>query len=110
MEQKLKCKAGIGFDVNFYRFGNRKLKKGEFIYEPRNIILKRTDEIAEFVECKIVDVELNAFIGDLNFKTTIKCFNGWNRIGLGNHIGKTLDIKNVVFRIYRYDSMAFSMK
>lgn len=76
IENDLKYRPGIGFDVSFYGFGNRKLQKGEFLYENSTITLKRTDERAEIVDCRIVDINLNGFIGDLNIRTIIKCFDG----------------------------------
>jgi hypothetical protein len=39
-------------------------------------------------------------VGDINVRTNIRCFNGWNRRGLGNHIGKVLGLKNGIFKIY----------
>jgi hypothetical protein len=45
-------------------------------------------------------ISLKNPVGKLNIRTLIKCFDGWNRRGLGNHIGKVLGLKNDIFRIY----------
>jgi hypothetical protein len=60
----------------------------------------KINERADVDKCRLVDVEMNAFVGNVNVRTNIKCFNGWNRRGLGNHIGKVLGLKNGIFRIY----------
>jgi hypothetical protein len=39
-------------------------------------------------------------VGNVYVRTNIICFNGWNRKGLGNHIGKVLGLKNSIFQIY----------
>jgi hypothetical protein len=93
VETELRYKAGLGSDYSFYGFGNRKLQKGEMLYEHHVITLKRMDERADLGECKIVDITLNAFIGNMNSRTNIKCFDGGNRRGLGNHIGKVFSFK-----------------
>jgi hypothetical protein len=69
------------------------------LYEHPIIMLKRKDERAGIVGCRLVKVSLNAFIDDLNFRTTIKCFDRWIRRGLGNHIDKVLSLKKGIFRI-----------
>jgi hypothetical protein len=58
------------------------------------------NERAEVLDCKLTEIILNAFFGKINVKTTMKCFNGLNRRGLGNHIGKVLGLKNGIFKIY----------
>jgi hypothetical protein len=55
-ESELKHKAGAGVDVSFYGYRNRKLQKGEFLYEHSTITLMRTNERAKTEECKLVDV------------------------------------------------------
>jgi hypothetical protein len=99
VESELKYKAGMSEDVRFYGFGNRQIQKGEYLYEHPTITLKKINERAEVDECQLVDISLNEFVGNINVKTNIKCFNGWNRRGLGNHIGKVLGLKNGIFRI-----------
>jgi hypothetical protein len=81
VEMELKYKAGMGSDIKFYDIGNRQILKGEYIFEHSVIRLKRMKERAEVLDCKLVEVELNAFIGKLNVRTSVKCFNGWNRRG-----------------------------
>jgi hypothetical protein len=69
-------------------------------YEHRIIILKKTDQRCEKEECKLVNISLNAYIGDINVRTQIKCFDGWNKRGLNNHIEKVLGLKNGIFKLY----------
>jgi hypothetical protein len=79
LESELKYKAGLGCDVRFYDVGNRQIQKGEYIFEHPVIWLKRINKKAETLNCQLLDVKLNAFIGDINVKATISCFNGWNK-------------------------------
>jgi hypothetical protein len=100
MESELKYKAGLGSDVKFYDVGNWQIQKGQYVFEHPIIWLKRINERAETLDCQLVNVNLNAYIGDINVKTTITCINGWNKRGLGNHVEKVLGLKKGVFRIY----------
>jgi hypothetical protein len=100
VDSELKYKAGLGSYVKFYNVGNRQIQKGEYIFEHPVIWLKRINERAETIDCQLVIVNLNVFIGKINAETTIMCFNGWNKKRLGNHVRKVLGLKNGVFRIY----------
>jgi hypothetical protein len=97
IEPELKYKAGLGNDVKFYDFGNRQIQKGEYVYEHPMIMLKKINERAETTDCRLVDMDLNAFIGNINVKTTIKCLNGWNRVGLLSILVKFLDLITTFF-------------
>jgi hypothetical protein len=103
MESELKYKASLGSDVKFYDVGNRQIQRGEYIFEHPVIWLKRFNERAETLDCQLVDIKLHAYIGDINVKTTLTCFNGWNKRGLCNHVDKVLGLKNGIFRIYTND-------
>jgi hypothetical protein len=76
VEAELKYKAGLGCVVKLYDVGNRQIQKGEYIFKHPIIWLKRVNERADVLDCRLVEIELNAFVGKLNVKTTIKCFNG----------------------------------
>jgi hypothetical protein len=41
VERNIKFKAGIGNDICLYNFGNRKILKGEMVFEHQNGIFKR---------------------------------------------------------------------
>jgi hypothetical protein len=76
VEAEVKYKAGLGSDVKFYDNGNRQILKGEYVFEHTIIWLKRVNERAEILECSLTEIILNAFVGEINVKTTIKCFDG----------------------------------
>jgi hypothetical protein len=100
LKQYLRTKRVLEVMLVFMVLVAEKLKKGVLLYEHSTIILKKNNERTEIDICKLVNIELNAFMGDINVRTNIKCFKGWNRRGLGNHIGKVLDLKNGIFKIY----------
>jgi hypothetical protein len=54
------------------------------------------------IECQLVDIFLNAYIGEINVQTNIRCFDGRNKRGYSNNIGKVLGFKNCVFKLYSY--------
>jgi hypothetical protein len=100
VEVASKFKAGLGNDVNLYSFGNRKILKGEIVYEHQVIYLKRINCKCKISECNLGDVNLNIFIGNINMPTNAKCFDGWSKNGLLNRIERVVGMKNVLFNIY----------
>jgi hypothetical protein len=36
----------------------------------------------------------------MNIRTNFKCVDGWNKRELSNHIGKVLDLKNGIFKLF----------
>jgi hypothetical protein len=33
-------------------------------------------------ECEMNDIELELYVGKMKFNTKMKCFDGWNKIGI----------------------------
>jgi hypothetical protein len=87
------------------RFSNRSVVLkifGEFyslITYSKNRIGDLRKTMSVWMDLNPTNVIINAFVGNVNVRTNIKCFNGWNRRGLGNHVGKVLGLKNGIFRI-----------
>jgi hypothetical protein len=81
LEMFIKQKTGIGNDDSFSSFGDRKILKGEIVYEHQDVILKRTKYKYETEECNLI-----------NIQTRTKCFRGWNNKGLSNHSGKVVEL------------------
>lgn len=100
LEWNIKFKAGLGNDENLYDFGNRRILKGEMIFEHQNVILKRSDRKFETEECDLADLNVYIFIGKIKIQTRARCFTGWNRKGLLNHIGRLVRMKNAIFNLY----------
>jgi hypothetical protein len=51
-------------------------------------------------ECKIVDLDLEVYIGKLKVHMKMKCFNGWNKTGIMSQLGKMLGLKYGYFDFY----------
>jgi hypothetical protein len=94
LEWNIKFKAGLGNDENLYDFGNRRILKGEMIFEHQNVILKRSDRKFETEECDLADLNVYIFISKIKIQTRARRFTGWNRKGLLNHIGRLVRMKN----------------
>jgi hypothetical protein len=71
------------------------------IFEHQTIKLMWANQRPQRIECKLVDLMLNLFIGKINVCIWIKYFNGWSKKGLNNQIGKIVGIKGGIFDLYK---------
>jgi hypothetical protein len=99
IESDIKCNAGLGQDIEFTGFGQRKICKGEKIFDFDTITIMRTNSNMIRQECNLFDLTLYLRMGNLKMRTKIKCFDGWNKRGLINHIGRVVGVKNGLFQI-----------
>jgi hypothetical protein len=60
-------------------------------------------------KCDLVNVNLNNFIGNINIQTRTKCFNGWNKKGFSNHVGKIVGMKRALFNLYAEQNIEFKV-
>jgi hypothetical protein len=100
VETMLKNHAGIGDDVELVDAGGRKIQKGESVMEHETINLIKVNQNMVREECKIVNLKLEVYIDKLKIRMQMKCFSGWNKMGLMSHLGKMLGFKQGYFDFY----------
>jgi hypothetical protein len=100
VELEVRGKVGIGDDVEFTSFGDRRFQKGEYVLEHNYVQLVKSNYMMERKECNLIEMDLNLFVGKTNIRTKMVCFDGWNRKGLISHISKMMDMKSGLFDIY----------
>jgi hypothetical protein len=54
VEWNIKFKPDIGNDMSMYSFGNRKILKGEMVFEYQNVVLKKINHKFETEKCNLV--------------------------------------------------------
>jgi hypothetical protein len=69
VESEIRYKIGLGEDVNFIGFGDWKILNSEMVFQHQIVKLVRTNWKMEKCECKLVDMQLNLFIGNTNIRT-----------------------------------------
>jgi hydrogenase maturation factor len=82
VESDVKDQTGIVGDVEFTDVGERKIQKGEYVLEHNVVKLVKVNQNMKREECKLLELYLEVYIGKLNIRTKMKCFNVWNKSGL----------------------------
>jgi hypothetical protein len=39
-------------------------------------------------ECAMVDMKLELYVEEMKFNMNLKCFDGWNKVGVTSQIGR----------------------
>jgi hypothetical protein len=86
-------KAGIGDDVEFTDYEDRKIQKGKFILEHNAVKLVKVNQKMKREECKLTELNLNLNLKKINIQTRMMCFDGWNRKGLISYIGRMIGLR-----------------
>jgi hypothetical protein len=76
IEATIRDQTGIGDDVEFYDYGERKIHKGEFVQEHNVIKLFTIDRNMKREPCKFKELNLEVYIGKMKFNLMMQCFKG----------------------------------
>ncbi|MDR2641139.1 MAG: hypothetical protein LBC61_07870, partial [Candidatus Peribacteria bacterium] len=106
VEADVKDQTGIVGDVEFTDVGKRKIQKGEYVLEHNVVKLVKVNRNMKREECKLIILNLEAYIGKVNVNTKMLCFNGWNKSGLMSQIGKMFGLKNGYFDFYTRNELS----
>jgi hypothetical protein len=100
VEAELKDHFGIGANIELVDAGDRRVQKGEFVFEHETIKLIKVDQKINRKECEMVNLNVETYIGKLKINLKMICFDGWNKSGLMCQLRKMLGLKHGYFDFY----------